>query len=442
MTPPGSCCIVLHGHLPYVHHPDHEDFLEEDWYFEAVVETYLPLLHVLDDLSAEDVPVRMAVGLTPTLLEMFRAPSLAAKFEVYMERRGRLAASEVRRLEGRPLLHRTALHYAARHGQLLELHRALGGDLPAGFRRHMEEGRLEILASAATHPILPLLATAQVKFGGDPSSPPNPDPKRLMSLQQYVNYYFDPQDRAAKLATMRANALTQIQATKDAIENTILVLEVSGLAGDPEASALLDFAFPDDLRKIKKALCEAFIWIDEGQKVRGGVSYPGKNNHIGLSGDLLCEGLSVAAFPGLVHEGGHLVNFPGWGNSAASSYSNPELVKDVACAVNKYGDEVLSFLIEKYFAEYQWAASGAFGLVDYCAAMNDAYDSAHSYWLQLRAETQEHINTRDAAVANGTITPVALSEFNKELDELAAIEEDLIWTVVKFRQCLDAHGCN
>ena len=26
----GKVCIVLHGHLPYVHHPAHDDFLEED----------------------------------------------------------------------------------------------------------------------------------------------------------------------------------------------------------------------------------------------------------------------------------------------------------------------------------------------------------------------------------------------------------------------------
>jgi len=32
----GYLCMVLHGHLPFVRHPEHEDFLEEDWLYEAI----------------------------------------------------------------------------------------------------------------------------------------------------------------------------------------------------------------------------------------------------------------------------------------------------------------------------------------------------------------------------------------------------------------------
>jgi 1,4-alpha-glucan branching enzyme len=44
----GSLALVLHAHLPFVRHPEHEDFLEEDWLYEAISETYLPLLLVFD----------------------------------------------------------------------------------------------------------------------------------------------------------------------------------------------------------------------------------------------------------------------------------------------------------------------------------------------------------------------------------------------------------
>jgi hypothetical protein len=33
-------------------HPEHEDSLEENWLFEAITETYVPLLLVLEDLIA------------------------------------------------------------------------------------------------------------------------------------------------------------------------------------------------------------------------------------------------------------------------------------------------------------------------------------------------------------------------------------------------------
>jgi len=39
----GYLCLVLHAHLPFVRHPEHDDFLEEDWLFEAITETYEPL---------------------------------------------------------------------------------------------------------------------------------------------------------------------------------------------------------------------------------------------------------------------------------------------------------------------------------------------------------------------------------------------------------------
>ena len=77
---PARVCLVLHGHLPYVHHPAHADFLEEDWFFEACVETYLPLLFILEDLAQDGVAVRIAVGITPPLLAMaakFSAPPSA-----------------------------------------------------------------------------------------------------------------------------------------------------------------------------------------------------------------------------------------------------------------------------------------------------------------------------------------------------------------------------
>jgi len=39
----GYLALVLHAHLPFIRHPEYEDFLEEDWFFEAMCETYLPL---------------------------------------------------------------------------------------------------------------------------------------------------------------------------------------------------------------------------------------------------------------------------------------------------------------------------------------------------------------------------------------------------------------
>jgi 1,4-alpha-glucan branching enzyme len=160
---PARVCLVLHGHLPYVHHPGYADFLEEDWFFEACVETYLPLLFILEDLAADRVPVRLAIGLTPPLLEMFRAPALLSKLERHLERRVLLAEAEAKRLKHDATLLPVARHYLGRFRQMHGFFVRERGDLAGAFRRHQAAGRLEILASTATHAVLPLVATPEAR---------------------------------------------------------------------------------------------------------------------------------------------------------------------------------------------------------------------------------------------------------------------------------------
>ena len=66
----GYWCPVLHAHLPFVRHPEHSEFLEEDWFFEALSETYEPLVRVLDGLERDGVEYRLTLTLTPTLVAM------------------------------------------------------------------------------------------------------------------------------------------------------------------------------------------------------------------------------------------------------------------------------------------------------------------------------------------------------------------------------------
>ena len=56
--PLGYLCLVLHAHLPFVRHPEYDDFLEEDWLYEAITETYIPLLEVFDGLERDGVDWR------------------------------------------------------------------------------------------------------------------------------------------------------------------------------------------------------------------------------------------------------------------------------------------------------------------------------------------------------------------------------------------------
>lgn len=168
----GFCCLVLHTHLPYVHHPDYDDFLEEDWLFEALTETYLPLLFILEDLTRDGVPVRLGMTVTPPLAHMLATPVLVRKFETYLDKRTELAALEVAADYDDERRAKTAEHYANRFAQMRATHARWDGDILAALRSHSEAGRLELIACSATHGFLPLLANdaavrAQVRLGAD-----------------------------------------------------------------------------------------------------------------------------------------------------------------------------------------------------------------------------------------------------------------------------------
>ena len=65
---------------PMFRHPEYPSFLEEDWLFEAITETYIPLLHIFERLCHDGVPWRLTMSLTPPLLSMFMDPLLQDRY--------------------------------------------------------------------------------------------------------------------------------------------------------------------------------------------------------------------------------------------------------------------------------------------------------------------------------------------------------------------------
>ena len=86
MDSQGFLAIVLHTHLPFVRHPEHEEFLEERWLFEAITETYLPLIERFQRLANDGVPFRITMSFTPTLLAMLADPLLQQRYVRYLEK--------------------------------------------------------------------------------------------------------------------------------------------------------------------------------------------------------------------------------------------------------------------------------------------------------------------------------------------------------------------
>src|SRR3954463_9924555 len=96
----GYLALVLHAHLPYVRHPEHRYFLEENWLYEAITATYLPLLEVWQNLARDGVPFKVTMSMSPPLVSMLRDPVLKMRYAAYLDRLQQLGADERRRTAG------------------------------------------------------------------------------------------------------------------------------------------------------------------------------------------------------------------------------------------------------------------------------------------------------------------------------------------------------
>jgi 1,4-alpha-glucan branching enzyme len=154
----GYLSLVLHAHLPFVRHPEHEDFLEEDWFYEAISETYIPLLWVLEGLVEEDIDFRLTLSLTPPLVSMLNDELLRRRYARHLDLLCELAEKEVERTRHLPQFGETAVMYRDRFFRARsDYWDRWKQDLVGAFRRLQELGKLEIITCAATHAFLPLL---------------------------------------------------------------------------------------------------------------------------------------------------------------------------------------------------------------------------------------------------------------------------------------------
>jgi 1,4-alpha-glucan branching enzyme len=144
----GDLAIVLHSHMPYVEGFGTYPFGEE-WLFDAILRSHLPVTELARGLT---------MTVTPVLADQLEAPGVADRLREFA-REYRLDAREADAHEVEPAFAGACLAEAERYRRGLGRLEDLGDDLLAIFRAPSEAGRVELICSAATHAVLPLVAT-------------------------------------------------------------------------------------------------------------------------------------------------------------------------------------------------------------------------------------------------------------------------------------------
>ncbi len=144
----GDLAIVLHSHMPYVEGFGTYPFGEE-WLFDAVIRSYLPVLEVARDLT---------MTVTPVLADQLEDRGTMERLRDFLvEHRVGAAGADARDLD--PECRPAGEAELARYRHALELLDGGGGDVLGLFREAQESGLVALATSAATHAVLPLLAT-------------------------------------------------------------------------------------------------------------------------------------------------------------------------------------------------------------------------------------------------------------------------------------------
>jgi len=156
----GYLLFVLHAHLPYVRHPEYDRFLEERWFFEAVTETYIPLIKFFDRLHADRVPFKLTLSVSPTLANMMEDPLLQERCLRHIALSSRLAEREIERTRHWPDLNFLAQMYRRLFEEARQTFtQRCGMSLLNAFKEHARAGHLELITCGATHGFLPALST-------------------------------------------------------------------------------------------------------------------------------------------------------------------------------------------------------------------------------------------------------------------------------------------
>ncbi len=146
--PVGDLAIVLHSHMPYVEGFGTYPFGEE-WLFDAAIRSYLPVLEVAHDLT---------MTVTPVLADQLEDAGVRERLRRFLVE-FRIEAADADLPEVPPENRDSILAEAQRYREALRALDACGGDILAAFDNARRDGRIALMGSAATHAVLPLLAT-------------------------------------------------------------------------------------------------------------------------------------------------------------------------------------------------------------------------------------------------------------------------------------------
>ncbi|KYG32076.1 1,4-alpha-glucan branching protein domain-containing protein [Alkalihalobacillus trypoxylicola] len=146
----GYFSLVLHAHLPYVCHLE-EDRLEERWVFEALTETYIPLIWALESAQVKGA---VTISFSPPLMEMLADQRIQERYWKHLENTEKLIKKELEHTEEKEQ-QRLVEFYQSRFHKIKTYFRKYNRNILNAYCDLKEKKLVTLMTSAATHAFLP-----------------------------------------------------------------------------------------------------------------------------------------------------------------------------------------------------------------------------------------------------------------------------------------------
>ncbi|MCS7165603.1 MAG: DUF1957 domain-containing protein [Candidatus Calescibacterium sp.] len=159
----GIILFVLHSHLPLLYYPEYRESLEERWLYEAVRESYIPLLLVFEEIYTKYRYVGITISFSGSLLTMLTNDFFKERIHRHLKKTVELGEKEIQRTKN-TLFYKNAEFLYNRFSTILKKFEDLNGDILKAYRDLAQKGAIQIITSNLTHCISPFYFVDQASL--------------------------------------------------------------------------------------------------------------------------------------------------------------------------------------------------------------------------------------------------------------------------------------
>lgn len=167
----GNIVFIIDAFLPYVRNEIGDGLAEEDWFFNSISYTYIPLIKMCENLKKDGIDFKFGIVFEPVLCDMLNDPFLQEKYSVHLEKKIAFAKKELERFSISEKPGEFIKYNLELFNEHKEIFNSCGKNILKKFNSLSEEGFIEILATTATRCFLPFLEqvpeaiAAQIEMG-------------------------------------------------------------------------------------------------------------------------------------------------------------------------------------------------------------------------------------------------------------------------------------